>query len=145
MGQKVSAPESTNGFWYESGGWGFESPSDRDNFCLRNVDAVRSSSICKSTVNADVRTQLAFQMLTLLRTYLYHQSQYSTTWGSKCLAPIAQMVWEFGITRKKPPQVETFYIWKTSELSIELQSQIAFYVNYTTKIVYNVIVSEQPH
>ena len=36
--------------------------------------------------------QLTFQMLASLQKYLYRQSQYSKTWGSKYLALIAQMV-----------------------------------------------------
>ena len=38
------------------------------------------------------RAQLTFQTFTLLREYLYRQSQYSKPWDSKCLALIAQMV-----------------------------------------------------
>ena len=51
------------------------------------------------------------------------QSQYSTTWDSKCLALIAQMVRAFGMNPKvggsSPPQVETFSVSKTLTLSQE--------------------------
>ena len=43
-------------------------------------------------MNAVAHAQLTFEMFPLLQTYLYHQSQYSNTWGTKCLALIAQMV-----------------------------------------------------
>ena len=41
-----------------------------------------------------------FQMLTLLKKYLYCQSQCSKTWDSKCLALIPQMVRAFGMYPK---------------------------------------------
>ena len=70
-----------------------------------------------SKMNAVARMQLTFQMLILLKKYPYHQSQYSTTWDSKCLALITQMVRAFGMNSKvggsRPPQVETFSVWKT--------------------------------
>ena len=55
-------------------------------------------------------------MVTLLKKYLYRQSQYSKPWDSKCLALIAQMVRAFGTNPKvggsNPPQVETFSVSK---------------------------------
>ena len=41
------------------------------------------TSVRESKMNAVARAQLTFQMLTLLKKYLYHQSQYSWTWDSK--------------------------------------------------------------
>ena len=43
-------------------------------------------------MNTVARAQLTFQMLTLLKKFLYRQSQYLTTWDSRCLALIAEMV-----------------------------------------------------
>ena len=57
-------------------GWGFESPSGRDAFCLKNFDTFTWTPIHVSKVNAVARAQLIFQMLTLLQKYIYHQSQY---------------------------------------------------------------------
>ena len=55
--------------------------------------------------------------------YLYHQSWYSNTWDSSCLALIAQMVRAFGMNSKiggsGPLQVETFSVSKTLTLSQE--------------------------
>ena len=45
---------------------------------------------CVSKMNAVARARSTFQMLTLLQKYLHHQSLYSKTWDSKCLALIAQ-------------------------------------------------------
>ena len=75
---------------HESEGWGFESPSGRDIFCLKNFDTFPRTSVLVSKMNAVARPQLIFQMLTLLQKYVYHQSQYSTAWDSKCLALIPQ-------------------------------------------------------
>ena len=68
-------------------------------------------------MNAVARAQLTFQMLTLLQNCLYRQSQYSTTWESKCLALIAQMVSRaFGMNPKvggsSTPSVEIFSVSK---------------------------------
>ena len=67
-----------------------------------------------SKMNAVARAQLTYQMLTLLKKYLYCQSQCSKTWDSKCLALIAQQVRAFGINPKlwgsSPPQDETFSV-----------------------------------
>ena len=64
---------------------------------------------------------LTLQMLTLLKKYLYRQSQYSTTWDIKCLALINQKVRAFGMNPKvggsSSPQVETFSVSKTLTLS----------------------------
>ena len=55
--------------------------------------------------------------------YLYHQSQYSNTWDSKCVALISQVVKSFSMNLKvgvsSPPQVETFSVSKTWTLSRE--------------------------
>ena len=59
-------------------------------FPLKNFDTFPRTTVRVSKMNTVARTQLAFQMLTLLQKYLYRQSQYSTTWDSKCLALIAQ-------------------------------------------------------
>ena len=73
-------------------------------------------------MNAVARAQLAFQMLTLLEKYLYHQSQYSKTWDNKCLALITQMVRAFGMNPKvggsSPSQVETFSLSKNFHIFI---------------------------
>ena len=65
-------------------------------------------------MNAVARAQFTFQMLTLLKKYLYCQSQYSKTWDSKCLALIAQMVRALGMNPRNggssPPQVETITV-----------------------------------
>ena len=54
---------------------GFVSPSGRDIFCLKNFDTVTRTPVRVSKMNADARAQLTFQMLTLLKNYLYRQSQ----------------------------------------------------------------------
>ena len=58
------------------------------------------TSVRVSKMNAVACAQITFQMLTLLQTYLYHQSQYSKTWDSKCLPLAAQMVRAFGMNPK---------------------------------------------
>ena len=71
-------------------------------------------------MNAAARAQLAFQMLTLLQKYLYHQSQYTATWDRKCLTVIAKVVRAFGVNPEvgssSPPQIDTFAVSKTSIL-----------------------------
>ena len=69
----MSGPDSSNGWSirHESEGWGFESPSGRDIFCLNNVDTFTRMSVSVSKMNAVAREQLTFQMLTLLQKYLY--------------------------------------------------------------------------
>ena len=47
-------------------GWGFDSSSGRDIFCLKHFDTVTRTSVCVSKMNAVARAQLTFQMLTLL-------------------------------------------------------------------------------
>ena len=78
--------------------------SDSDSFTRIPVHVTK--------MNAVSRAQLTHQMLTLLQKYLYHHSQCSKTWDSKCLALIAQHVRAFGIDPEaggsSPPQVETF-------------------------------------
>ena len=60
---------------------------------------------------------------------MYRQSQYSTTWDSKCLALIAQMVRAFGKNPKvggsSPPQMETFSVSKTLTLSQEYPVRVS--------------------
>ena len=55
------------------------------------------NQLAVSEMNAVVREQLAFQMLALLKKYLYRQSPCSKSWDSKCLALIAQIVRAFGM------------------------------------------------
>ena len=66
---------------------------------------------------------LTVQMLTLLHNYLDRQSQYSNTWNSTFLALTAQVVRAFGMNSKvggsSLPQVETFFVSKSSTLSQE--------------------------
>ena len=57
--------------------WGFQSPSGRDIFCLKNFDTLTRTPVRVSKMNAVARAQLTFQMLTLLQKYLCRQSQYS--------------------------------------------------------------------
>ena len=54
---------------HDSEGWGFESPSGRDIFCLKNFDTFTRTPVHVSKMNAVAHTQLAFQMLTLLKKY----------------------------------------------------------------------------
>ena len=69
MGQQMSGPDSSNGksIRHESDGWGIESPSGRDIFCLKNLDNFTRASVRVSKMNAVARAQLTFQMLTLLQ------------------------------------------------------------------------------
>ena len=71
MGQQMSGPDSSNGesIRHESEGWGFQSLSGRDIFCLKNFDTFRTS-VRVSKMNAVARAQLPVQMLTLLQKYL---------------------------------------------------------------------------
>ena len=66
---------------------------------------------------------LTVQMLTLLHNYLDRQSQYSNTWNSTFLALTAQVARAFGMNSKvggsSLPQVETFFVSKSSTLSQE--------------------------
>ena len=54
---------------HESEGWGFESPSGRDIFCLKNFDTFPRTPVRVSKMNAVARAQLTIQMLTLLQKY----------------------------------------------------------------------------
>ena len=47
---------------HESEGWGFEPPSGRDIFFLKNFDALTRTSVHVSKINVVARTQLTFQM-----------------------------------------------------------------------------------
>ena len=50
-----------------SEGWGFDSSSGRDIFCLKYFDTFTRTSVRVSKMNAVARTQLTLQMLTLLK------------------------------------------------------------------------------
>ena len=99
---------------WQSEGLGFESPSGRDIFCLKNCHTLKRTSVHVFKINAVA--QLTFQTKTLFKKYLHRQSQSSKTWDSKCLALIAQMVRAFSVNPKvgglSPPQVETFSVSK---------------------------------
>ena len=64
----MSGPDNPNGEFirHESEGWGFESPSGRDIFCLKNFDTFTRTSVDVSKINAVARAYLTYQMLTLL-------------------------------------------------------------------------------
>ena len=92
LGQQMSGPDSLIGYSirHESEGWGFESLSGRDIFCLKNFDTFIRTPVRVSKMNVAARAQLTYQMLTLLKKYQYRQSQCSETCDSKCPALIAQ-------------------------------------------------------
>ena len=48
MGQQISTLDKSNGqsIWHESEGWGFESPSGQDIFCLKNFDTFTRTPVC---------------------------------------------------------------------------------------------------
>ena len=57
------------GYWgncirHESERWGFESPSDRDIFCLKIFDTFKRTAVRVSKMNAVARAQLTIQILT---------------------------------------------------------------------------------
>ena len=52
---------------HESEGWGFESPSGRDMFCLKNFDTFTRTPVGVSKMNAVARAQLTYQLLTLVK------------------------------------------------------------------------------
>ena len=52
-----------------SEGWGFESPSGRDIFCLKNFDTFTRTLVRVSKMNAVDRAELTFKVLTLLQKY----------------------------------------------------------------------------
>ena len=54
----------------ESEGWGFESLSGRDIFCLKNFDTFTRTSVRVSKMNAVAHARLTVQLLTLLQKYL---------------------------------------------------------------------------
>ena len=68
MGQQMSGPDSSIGLSirYQSEGWGFESPSCRDIFCLKNFDTFTRSPVPVQKMNDVARAQLTFRMLTSL-------------------------------------------------------------------------------
>ena len=70
----MSGPDSSNSksIRHEFEGWGFESPSGGgDIFCLNNFDTFTRTSVRVSKRNAVARSELIFQMLTLLKKYHY--------------------------------------------------------------------------
>ena len=73
IGQQMSGLDSSTGYIirYESEGLGFESPSGRDIFCLKNFDTFPRTPVRVSKMNAVARAQLTFQMLALLQKQLY--------------------------------------------------------------------------
>ena len=72
MGQQMSGPDSSIGWSirHESEGWGFESLSGRDIFCLKNFDTFTRTPVRVPKMNAVDHAQLTFQMLTLLQKYI---------------------------------------------------------------------------
>ena len=100
---------------------GFEPPSGRDIFCLKNFDTFTRTSVRVSKINAVTRTQLSFQMLTLLPKISILPEPVFKTWNCKGLALITQMVRAFGMNPvvggSSPPQVDTFSVFKTLTLS----------------------------
>ena len=146
----MSGPESSNCYSirHECEGWGFESPSCRDIFCLKNFDTFLKKH---PFVN---RTWLLMRMHSLhfnvnfITKYLYRQSQYSTTWDSKCLALIAQLVRTFGMntkvgwssplrSRHSLPQKRRHFhknirLWSKNECCCQCRGNISI-VNFTTR------------
>ena len=51
----------------ESEGWGFETPSGGDIFCLKNFDIFTRTPVHVSKMNAVARAHLTYKMLTLLK------------------------------------------------------------------------------
>ena len=125
MGQQMSDPHISNGvnIPHESESWGFKSLSGRDIFYLKDLDTFTRTSVRVSKMNAVAHAQLTFQMQTFLKKYLYHKSQCSKTWGSKCLVLICQMVRVIGMNPKvgdsSPSQAETFSVSNFFALSPE--------------------------
>ena len=58
----MSGPDSWIGyrFRHESEGWGIESPSGRDIFCLENIDSFTRTLVRESKMNDVTRAQLTF-------------------------------------------------------------------------------------
>ena len=80
MGQQMCGPLSSNGWSIrqDSEGWGFESPSGRDIFCLKNFDTFTRIPVRVSKLNDVARAQLTFQMLTLLPQLHNAVTEYQT-------------------------------------------------------------------
>ena len=91
-------------------------------FLSRNLRHFHKNIRSWVEMNAVARAKLTIQMLSLHKN-IYHQNQYSNTWGSKCLALIAQAVRAFGMILKvrgsSPPEVETFSVSKSTNVSKE--------------------------
>ena len=84
----MSGFDSSNGgcIRHESEGWGFESPTGRDIFCLKNFDTYTRTSIRVSQLNVVVHAQLTFQVLTWLQnTLLYSMVTYNLIWSLAAL------------------------------------------------------------
>ena len=103
-------------------GWGFESPSGPNIFCLKKFDTFTRTS-AREFMNVVAHAHLIFQMLSLLKKYLYNQSQFLKTWDSKCLVLIAQMGKAFGMNPKvggfPSDRIETLSVSKALTLSQE--------------------------
>ena len=56
--------------WHESDDFGFECPSGRNIFCLKNFDTFTRTSVRVSKMNSVARAQLTVHMLTFLQKYL---------------------------------------------------------------------------
>ena len=74
MEQQMSGPDSPNGLSirHESEGWEFESPSDRDIICLKNIDNFTTN--LRSKISGVARAQVTLQMLALqqyIQKYIY--------------------------------------------------------------------------
>ena len=67
----MSGPDSSNvlSTRHEFEGWGFESPSGGDIFCLKNFDTFTRTSVRVSKMTSVASAQLTYQMLTLLQKY----------------------------------------------------------------------------
>ena len=81
-GQEMSGPDSSNvsSTQHEFEGW-CSSPPGRDIFFLKNFDTFTRTSIRASKMNDVSRAQITFQLLTLLRKYIF--SLYYLTNQSK--------------------------------------------------------------
>ena len=61
---------------HASEGWGFDSPSGRDIFCLKNFDTFTRTPFLVSKMIAVACTQLTFKMLILLKKMLFKDTEY---------------------------------------------------------------------
>ena len=81
MGQQMYDPDSSNSLSirHESEGWGFESSSGGDIFCLKNFVTFTRTPVRVSKINAVARSQSTFQTLTLLKHIYIIKSMHITT------------------------------------------------------------------